>query len=60
MQIVYIAETTSDRFGRLVCYGIAGIFFFHFVINVGMTMGIMPVTGKPVIAYELWGDFITY
>lgn len=55
MQIVYIAETTSDRFGRLVCYGIAGIFFFHFVINVGMTMGIMPVTGKPLLLMSYGG-----
>lgn len=55
MQILYIAETTIDRFGKLICYGIGSIFFFHFVINVGMTMGIMPVTGKPLLLMSYGG-----
>ncbi|WP_291258992.1 rod shape-determining protein RodA [Fusobacterium sp.] len=55
MQILYIADTTKDSFGRLVCYGIGSIFFFHFVINVGMTMGIMPVTGKPLLLMSYGG-----
>ena len=55
MQILYIAETTTDRFGKLICYGIGSIFFFHFVINVGMTMGIMPVTGKPLLLMSYGG-----
>lgn len=55
MQILYIADTTKDNFGKLICYGIGGIFFFHFVINVGMTMGIMPVTGKPLLLMSYGG-----
>ncbi|MGY0393899.1 MULTISPECIES: rod shape-determining protein RodA [unclassified Fusobacterium] len=55
MQILYIADTTKDSFGKLVCYGIGSIFFFHFVINVGMTMGIMPVTGKPLLLMSYGG-----
>ncbi|MBR8700783.1 Peptidoglycan glycosyltransferase MrdB [Fusobacterium sp. DD29] len=55
MQILYIADTTEDKYGKLICYGIAAIFFFHFVINVGMTMGIMPVTGKPLLLMSYGG-----
>ena len=55
LQILYIADTTEDKYGRLVCYGIGSIFFFHFVINVGMTMGIMPVTGKPLLLMSYGG-----
>lgn len=55
MQILHIADTTEDKFGKLICYGIASIFFFHFVINVGMTMGIMPVTGKPLLLMSYGG-----
>ena len=55
MQILYIADTTKDTFGKLLCYGIGSIFFFHFVINVGMTMGIMPVTGKPLLLMSYGG-----
>lgn len=55
MQILYIADTTKDNFGKLICYGIGGIFFFHFVINVGMTMGVMPVTGKPLLLMSYGG-----
>lgn len=55
LQIFYIADTTNDKFGKLICYGIGSIFFFHFVINVGMTMGIMPVTGKPLLLMSYGG-----
>lgn len=55
LQILYVADNTEDKFGKLVCYGIAAIFFFHFVINVGMTMGIMPVTGKPFLLMSYGG-----
>lgn len=54
-QILYVADTTNDKFGKLICYGIGSIFFFHFLINVGMTMGIMPVTGKPLLLMSYGG-----
>ena len=55
LQIVYIADTTEDKYGKLVCYGIASIFLFHLIINVGMIMGIMPVTGKPLLSMSYGG-----
>jgi rod shape determining protein RodA len=47
-RILRIASTARDRFGVLVAVGIGTIFLFHLVVNVGMTMGIMPVTGIPL------------
>jgi rod shape determining protein RodA len=43
-----IASLSRDMFGALVAAGIAGIWAFQLFINVGMTMGIMPITGIPL------------
>jgi len=43
-----VAGRARDRFGVLVAVGIGTIFLFHVAVNVGMTMGIMPVTGIPL------------
>jgi rod shape determining protein RodA len=48
LRLVRIMKTTSDHFGISICAGLSAIFLFHFVINVGMTMGIMPITGIPL------------
>ncbi len=45
----------SDAFGKLVCYGISAIFFFHIVVNIGMVMGVMPVTGLPLLLMSYGG-----
>lgn len=45
---LHIATISRDRFGVLISVGIATMFLFHVVVNVGMTMGIMPVTGLPL------------
>lgn len=43
-----IAMLAKDTYGMLLAAGSTSIFFFHLVINVGMTVGIMPVTGLPL------------
>ena len=43
-----IALTARDPFGTMLAVGIVMMFFFQLVVNVGMTMGIMPVTGVPL------------
>ena len=48
IRIVQIAERQKLNFARLYGYGLAGIFFFHFFINIGMTMGLVPVIGIPL------------
>lgn len=45
---IKIAQDASDMFGRLLAVGITSMLAFHILVNVGMTMGIMPVTGIPL------------
>ena len=48
IRITIIAERSRLPFGRIFSYGVAGILFFHFFINIGMTMGLVPVIGIPL------------
>ena len=45
---VHVAKTAKNDLGSYTAIGIAGIFFFHMVENIGMTMGLMPITGIPL------------
>lgn len=45
---LYIAKTAKDEEGTLIATGIAGIFLFHMVENIGMVMGLLPITGVPL------------
>lgn len=47
-RIIIIGERAKNNFIRHYAYGIAGIVFVHYFINIGMTMGIMPVIGIPL------------
>lgn len=48
LRIIYLAERQRSPFSRIYGYGIACIFFFHFAINIGMTIGLVPVIGIPL------------
>ncbi len=59
LRIVNIAERQRTPFARIYAYGVASILFFHFAINIGMTIGIVPIIGIPLpfISYggsSLW------
>ena len=45
---IQIAKEAADMFGRLLAVGITSMLAFHVLVNVGMTTGIMPVTGIPL------------
>ncbi len=45
---IYVAKTAKDDMGSYIAMGIAGIFFFHMIENIGMTMGLLPITGVPL------------
>ena len=45
---IYIAKTAKDDLGTYIAMGIAGIFLFHMIENIGMTMGLLPITGVPL------------
>ena len=47
-KIIYIAKTAKDSAGTLIASGIAGIFIFHMIENIGMVMGLLPITGVPL------------
>ena len=48
LRIIYVAERQRSPFSRIYAYGVASVFFFHVVINVGMTIGIVPSIGIPL------------
>ena len=51
-----IANSSKDSFGSYLCFGIIAMFFFHFVVNIGMAMGIMPITGIPLLFLSYGGS----
>jgi rod shape determining protein RodA len=49
-------KTTSDPFGSYIAAGLSAMYIFHFLINVGMAMGIMPITGIPLLFMSYGGS----
>lgn len=45
---IYVAKTAKDDLGSYIAMGIVGIFLFHMVENIGMTIGLLPITGVPL------------
>jgi len=56
-RLLVIATSARDRFGALVAAGIAAMITFHAFVNIGMTIGIMPVTGLPLPFLSQGGSF---
>ena len=56
-QAVAVASRARDSFGRLIAVGIAALMFIHTLENVGMNMGVMPVTGIPLPFVSYGGSF---
>jgi len=48
LRLLDAAQTAGDRAGRFVCVGFAAVMFFQVVINIGMTIGLFPITGIPL------------
>ena len=60
LRILFLAERQKNRFARAYGYSVACIFFFHFAVNIGMTVGLFPVIGIPLPFFSyggsaLWG-----
>ncbi|MBK9339088.1 MAG: rod shape-determining protein RodA [Lewinellaceae bacterium] len=47
-RITQVAERQRSNFSRIYAYGVAGVIFVHFIINIGMTMGLFPIIGIPL------------
>ncbi len=48
LRLIYMGERQEEPFARVYCYAVASIFLFHVLVNVGMTIGLMPVMGIPL------------
>ncbi len=55
---LHIAYMTKNRFASLVAIGIVTMFLYHFFVNIGMVMGLMPVTGLPLPFISYGGSFL--
>lgn len=60
LRMVYLAERQRDTFSQIYAYSVASIFLFHFTINIGMVLGLLPVIGIPLPFFSyggssLWG-----
>ena len=59
MIILWILDTASrakDKFSVLVCFGIAAMYFWHVVVNVGMVIGLLPIAGVPLMLLSYGGS----
>jgi len=56
IRIVLLAERQRSTFSRVYGYSVASILFFHFTINIGMTIGLLPVVGIPLPFFSYGGS----
>lgn len=55
-RIIILSERQKDSFARIFGYGIASILFIHFSVNIGMTLGLVPVIGIPLPFFSYGGS----
>jgi rod shape determining protein RodA len=56
LRIIIIINSTVNFYAALLAAGIFGMFFFHFMVNIGMVMGMMPITGIPLLFLSYGGS----
>mgnify|MGYP005775220111 FL=1 len=56
LKLIAMGERQQETFGRIYCYSVASILFFHFIVNIGMTVGLMPVIGIPLPFFSYGGS----
>jgi rod shape determining protein RodA len=55
-KIISIGQKSENEFGKMLCFGVAGMIFFHSFVNMGMVMGMMPITGLPLLLMSYGGS----
>lgn len=58
LTLVRIAREATDTFSSVVVFGFTGMLLTHIVVNVGMTVGLMPITGIPLPFFSYGGSFL--
>jgi rod shape determining protein RodA len=56
LRVIFLAERQRSSFSRIYGYGVASILFFHIAVNIGMTIGLMPVIGIPLPFFSYGGS----
>ena len=56
IRLIVLAERQRSSFSRIYGYGVASVLFFHFAINIGMTIGVVPVIGIPLPFFSSGGS----
>lgn len=56
LNFLKISKLVEDDYGRIIIYGVCGIFLGHVIINIGMTIGLVPVTGKTLLFLSYGGS----
>ena len=56
LRVIFLAERQRSLFSRIYGYGVASVLFFHVCINIGMTIGLMPVIGIPLPFFSYGGS----
>lgn len=59
IRMLYLARYTTDKYGMLVIIGVMGMLLFHVFENIGMTLGLMPITGIPLPFLSYGGSNMT-
>ena len=58
LRCVRVATRATDSFASLIAFGLVSIWFFHVLVNVGMTLNLMPITGLPLPFFSYGGSFM--
>ena len=58
LRVIRVATRANDSFSSLVAFGLMGSWFVHVIINVGMTINLMPITGIPLPFFSYGGSFM--
>jgi len=58
LRVIKIGERANDSFSSLVAFGLLASWFVHVLVNVGMTLNLMPVTGIPLPFFSYGGSFM--
>lgn len=56
LRVIFLAERQRSSFSRIYGYGVASVLFFHLTVNIGMTIGLMPVIGIPLPFFSYGGS----
>jgi len=56
LRIIFLAEQQKSQFSRVYGYSVASLLFAHFLINIGMVMGLIPTIGIPLPFFSYGGS----